>query len=128
MKSLAQTKQEVIASIDAAAAEIYDLKNAFAKAYSIKESQAAAYQAANYTGTVPAQIQSYADDAGITAQQAADNVLASAAQMHQLIDHVEAARLKKIQVANATTRNQLNSTAKPILDNLAAIYAQVKTL
>lgn len=61
--------------------------------YYLAERQAREYKAAGYSGTVPGSVQSWADVSGMTAQQAADDIIATADQWYGVLEVIRSARL-----------------------------------
>jgi hypothetical protein len=78
--------------------------------YQAAEADAQAFKAAGYSGTVPPGVKSWLDaktavGAGWTAQQCADDILATAASWRAAQDAIRANRLlRKLQVEAATTQ------------------------
>jgi len=80
--------------------------------YQLKREQAQAYKNAGYTGAVPALVQAEADATGSTPQQAADNILAVAAQWETLAAQIEKTRRQgKLQVDAVTLANLTDQAA-----------------
>lgn len=62
--------------------------------YQAAERDAKAYAAANFSGDVPSTVQAWADAAGFTPKQAAENILAEAAQYNAALNGIRAIRLQ----------------------------------
>lgn len=71
--------------------------------YAQAETDAQAYATAGYSGTVPASVQCWATAAGLTAQAAANNILATAAAWRTASQTMRAARLDHKAMAKAAT-------------------------
>jgi hypothetical protein len=69
--------------------------------YKNAEADALAYQAAGYQGTVPGGVASWATASGITAQDAADDILATAANWRGAMAQIRAERLLCKKLAEA---------------------------
>ena len=67
--------------------------------YQLAEQEAKAFQAAEFAGEVPASVQAWADAAGLSAQEAAEGILAKAAAWKTALYAVRAARLAGKQAA-----------------------------
>lgn len=90
--------------------------------YRDAQAEAQAYADAGYTGTVPSMVQSWADAASMTAQQAADDMLATAGQWTQVMQSIRAVRLVgKAAVDAAPAGANYMAVAQPYLDQLGAI-------
>lgn len=61
--------------------------------YYLAERQAREYKAAGYSGAVPGSVQSWADASGMTAQAAADDIIATADQWYGVLEVIRSARL-----------------------------------
>ena len=96
-------KDAAIAKIDADTDAINTaVVGSRAQEYELAEKHAQAYKDAGYTGTVPSSVQSWATAKTWTATQAADDILATAAQWRGAQAAIRAARLlRKEQVRNA---------------------------
>lgn len=114
--------QQLVTSIDAACAAVYAAPARFADEYKLREAQAQAYKDAGYTGPVPRQVAAYATPAGVTAQQAADTILAQAAALRGALDALGELRMRKIELATAP------DPAATHAEILAAIQAIAATL
>ncbi len=129
---LAASKADAAKAIDAEADAIYGavLGNRSAE-YMEAESDATAYKAAGYTGTVPAGVKSWVDAkaaAGITwtNQQAADDILATAAGWRSAKAAIRAARLaRKEQIKGASDAAAVATSLAAWKATAAAIRAQL---
>lgn len=91
--------------------------------YIMKYNEATAFQAANYTGTVPGLVQSEATATGDTAQAAADAIIAQYTAWATLAASIETVRrTAKIAVNAATTADEITTA----LTNATTGYAQIK--
>lgn len=85
------------------------------------ERDAQAYADAGYPAEVPASVQAWADAAGLTAQQAADDILATAAQWRTVLDQIRALRLQGKAAVTAAADADIETTAQSYIDQLDAI-------
>ena len=91
----APTKTELIKKIDADVDAIYgDAVGNRSLEYTTAEEQAQAYKDAAYAGTVPPFVASWVTASGLTAQAAADNILAQAVAWRGAVAVIRAQRLQ----------------------------------
>lgn len=104
VKKLALAKAAAIIKIDADADKIYgDVVGSKGEEYRSAEADAKAFITANYTGTAGSGVTSWATAKGWTNTQAADDILATAAQWRTAQAAIRASRLlRKEQVRAAT--------------------------
>lgn len=94
--------------------------------YTAAEAEATAYADAGYTGTVPASVASWATAKGWTAQQAADDINATAAAWRTAQAAIRAARLlRKEQARTAADLAALATTRAQWAGFVAAIREQL---
>lgn len=110
---VAERRQALADSIDAACAAIYTRVGRFAEEYKEREAQALAYQAAGYAGAVPRQVAAFATPAGVTPTYATDLILSQAAQLRGALSALGELRMRKHEVK-----------LLPLAD-AAAVHAQV---
>lgn len=125
-KDLAPIKEQFKADIDlvvgakrAAAVSKGDyLTEEYRRAYD----EALAYKTSGYTGIVPAAVQSWATASGMTAQLAADNIIATRASYMTLLDVTRDIRLAgKAAVDAAVTPDDLLAARASVDASLAAL-------
>jgi hypothetical protein len=93
--------------------------------YLLKQNQAAAFKAANYTGTVPGLVQAEADATDKAAKDACDDILAQYDLWCNLAAAIETARrTAKVAVSAATTVDAVNSAVSTAQAAFAQIEAQ----
>jgi hypothetical protein len=93
--------------------------------YLLKQNQAAAYKAANYTGTIPGLVQAEADATDKAAKDACDDILAQYDLWCNLAAAIETARrTAKVAVNAATTVDAVNSAVSTAQAAFAQIEAQ----
>lgn len=85
------------------------------------EEGARAFADAGYTGAVPSSVQSWADATGMTTQEAADDILATAQRWRDLLDQIRAVRLSGKAAIEAAAEADLQATAQTFIDQLKAI-------
>lgn len=94
--------------------------------YTVAETEATAYAGAGYTGTVPASVASWATAKGWTAQQAADDINATAAAWRTAQAAIRAARLlRKEQARTAASLADLSNVRAQWVGFVAAIRGQL---
>lgn len=119
--SLAVIKSDLSKQIDAAVLAIYDRPMALSKEYEARESAAAAFKAAGYTGPVPARLAGFATPAGLTPAAAADLVLSQAAQLRSALDSLSNLRMRKYEVNMAATEAEARAAHADIMARIAVI-------
>lgn len=123
--ALANARAARAAEIDAAVLAVFEKPNILGRVYERREAEARAYKAAGYTGTPGEYLANFATPAGLTAQAAADIVIAQADGLRQGQDDLEALRMKKNLVMRAATVQEADQTAVTILAQIKAIAAQL---
>jgi len=94
--------------------------------YQQAETEAAAYKAAGYTGTVPPSVQSWAEAKGWTAQQAADDILTVAAGWRQALYVLRDIRLKgKEAIRAGADEAAANAAADAASGQIKAVLSAV---
>lgn len=88
--------------------------------YTDAEQAAQAYADAGYTGTVPADVQSWASAKGWTATQAANDILAAAGQLRAAKSAIRAARLLRKEQIKAATDGAAVATSMTAWASFAA--------
>ncbi len=90
--------------------------------YMLKLEQARAYQAAGYAGAVPELIQAEADALGVTAQEAADLILATAAAWTAKAAQIERIRRgRKAEIEAAADVAAIEAARQAAITELAAV-------
>lgn len=109
--TIADVKANAIKQIDADVDAIYGAVVGNRQSeYDAADVAAQTYKAAGYAGTVPAMVQSWADAKAWTPKQAADDILATAANWRTAQANIRANRLAcKESVRNATTAETIES-------------------
>jgi len=94
--------------------------------YQQAETEAAAYKAAGYTGTVPPSVQSWDEAKGWTAQQAADDILTVAAGWRQALYALRDIRLKgKETIRAGADEAAANTAADAASGQIAAVLVAI---
>jgi len=106
-QQLASTQLALCVSIDAAADSAYvqiggPSPGRLAE-YQQANTDAQAYKSAGYSGTVPSTVQCWATAANLTPQQAADNIISTAAAWSNVLTGIRSARLIGKSNVNAAT-------------------------
>ncbi len=109
--ALAAKRAEFIQQIDSDVDAIYgQVVGNRAEEYRLAEDQATAFIAANYTGTVPSSVKSWADAKGWTAEMAANDIAQTAAQWRYAQALIRSNRLqRKEQLRTAIDFNAVNT-------------------
>ena len=93
-----------------------------AATYLLKADQATKYKAGNYQGAIPGLVQSEATARGISAQQAADDIIAEQARWVALATRVETIRRRgKETMKNATSPQEVETIRLQTINQLKAI-------
>jgi len=93
--------------------------------YQQAEADALAYKAAGYTGTVPATVACWVTASGMTAQAAADNIIATATAWIACLQTIRAARLLgKKAVTSAASIADAQAAADSAIADIKAVQAQ----
>lgn len=111
--------------IDAAVAKITARYAPYLEEYKTRETQARAFAAANFTGTVPQQVAAFATPAGLTAQVATLTIIGQADALRTASDLLGVQRMRKYEVMRATTAAQARAAHSDVLATIAAIGAQI---
>ena len=122
----AQFLAQMITAIDNKAATIYQNWTRFEAEYNARKAAAQAYKDAGYKGEVSTYITSFAIPAGLDNKAAADLILAQAAGLQKLQDHLAALRMRKYGLKQqGLTLAQMQDLADAILkemDDLMEAY------
>lgn len=125
--AIASTREDLVKQIDADTDSLYAavIGNRAAE-YTVAETEATAYAGAGYTGAVPASVASWATAKGWTAQQAADDINATAAAWRTAQAAIRAARLlRKEQARTAADLAALNTVQAQWAGFVAVIRGQL---
>ncbi len=125
-QQLAAIQPQLCAQIDATADQVYIAIGGPSPGrlaeYQQAKADALAYQAAGYSGTVPATIQCWATASNITAQAAAQSVLTTATQWEGALTAIRSARLLgKSAVTAAVTTIAAQSAALAAIAQIQAV-------
>jgi hypothetical protein len=120
---LAAAKSALVLGIDANVDAIYRaVVGDRSDEYQAAREQALTYQQGGYTGTAPACVASWAQAKGWSAQQAADDILATATAWETLRDNIRAARLLAKELARtASDASALQTVATDWASTLAQL-------
>ena len=122
----AATRTALCTQIDDAVAAIYTRHTRFSDEYTLRLSQAQAYKDAGYTGAVPEQVAAYATPAGVTAQAAADLIIAQAAALSAAIAQLGVLRMRKYEVKAAASVADAEAIATSVLAAISAVSDALK--
>ena len=93
--------------------------------YTLAANQAQAYADGGYNGTAPEAVQAWADAAGMSAQAATDDILATRQTYNAALEKVRRIRLTaKQQVAQVTTARAAFDAAETSISDLDAVAPQ----
>lgn len=123
LPTLADVQTSQCMHIDAAADQVYVAIGGPSPGrlaeYRQANDDATAYKAAGYSGTVPETVQCWATAQNWTAQQAADDILATAAAWESVLVAIRSARLGgKAAVSAATTIDAANTAAQTAIASI----------
>lgn len=127
-EQLGNIQLDLCASIDAAADSAYiqiggPSPGRLAE-YQQANTDAQAFKAAGYTGTVPPTVASWVTASGMTAQAAADNIIATATAWIAVLEAIRDARLVgKKSVNDATTVTDAQAAASAAIANIQKVAA-----
>ena len=115
-------KNQIDQACGAKRAAVVSLGEYIAEEYRLAYDDALAYKAAAYTGTVPSGVQSWATASGMTANVAADDIIATRTTYMSLLDAIRAIRLAgKAAVDAATTPDAILAAVDAVHTGLAAL-------
>ena len=106
---------ELAKSIDSAVEAVYAQYTRFEVEYLEREKQALAYKAAGYTGEMPQQVAAFATPANKTGKQAADIIIAQAAQLRGALAALGVLRMRKFEIRACTTTEAAQAKATEII-------------
>jgi hypothetical protein len=109
--------------IDKAVIAVYEKPTVLGDEYKLRESEAAAYKAAGYTGTVPDLISGFATPAMMSPQAATDLILSQAAQLRGALKQLGNLRMQKYAVTAAATDELAKATFDSTMSSITAIAA-----
>lgn len=112
--------------IDDAVAAIYGRFTRFQLEYTERETQAQAYKDAAYTGDVPPRVAEFATPAGMPARNAADLILAQAANLRTAQSALSALRMRKYELMHAATATAAQAALNEIMGEINTVGAGVK--
>jgi hypothetical protein len=107
--------------IDDAVATVYGRFTRFAIEYEEREAQAQAFKVGGYAGAPPPRVAEFATPAGKSGQEAADLILAQAAQLRDAQGQLSALRMRKYEVLRAATDAEAREALDAILAGVRAI-------
>jgi hypothetical protein len=93
--------------------------------YKLREAQAVAYKAAEYSGDVPSQVAAFQVASGMTPQAATDTILAQAAAFRGALEALELRRMRKFEVDAMTDAAAIQAKAAQICGEIKAIAAML---
>lgn len=125
-QQLAQLQTQLCAQIDATADQVYIAIGGPSPGrlaeYQQAGADAASYKAAGYTGTVPATVACWVTASGMDAKDAADNIIATAAQWVGALEAIRAGRLiGKASVTKAADVASAQAAADAAIANVQAV-------
>ncbi len=108
-------------AIDKAVIAVYEKPTVLGDEYKLRESEAEAYKAAGYTGTVPELIAGFATPAMMSPQAATDLILYQAAQLRGALKQLGNLRMQKYAVSAAATDELAQATFDSTMSSISAI-------
>ncbi len=123
---LEQKCTTLIEAVDNRASAIYSHWTRFASEYQARLQAAEAYRDAGYTGEVSKYIASFADPAGLDYKTATNLIFIQAQGLQKLQDELAAQRMRKYEIKNATTVEQMQAAYDDILRVMASLEEAYK--
>lgn len=114
-------KTKLSTMIDSAVMNIYSRPANLSEEYKLREAAALAYEAAGYTGVVPARITSFAVSAGLSVTEATNRVLTQAALYRDALEKLGDLRMKKYAIQRATTEVEANAIMAATMEAIVTI-------
>lgn len=123
---LEQQRATLIEAVDNRASAIYSHWTRFASEYQARLQAAEAYRDAGYTGEVSKYIASFADPAGLDYKTATNLIFIQAQGLQKLQDELAAQRMRKYEIKNAITVEQMQAAYDDILRVMASLEEAYK--
>lgn len=113
--TLEQTKQAAVKLINDEAAKAYNSKDRFVQEYTVRETEALAFKAANYEGDVPRQVAAFATPAGLEPKAATDLIIAQATKLREAFNKIGELRMRAYELQQLETEFDVNERAAQIV-------------
>ena len=123
--SLAVVKAELIAAVDDMISAIYSRFTRFETEYVQREAAARAFVAGGYQGDAGMWVTAFANNAGMSAAQAADLIIGQADALRAALAQLGAQRMRKYGIAAAATAEVAQAVHDDITGQAAAIAASL---
>lgn len=123
---LEKQRTTLIEAVDNRASEIYSHWTRFVIEYQARLQAAEAYRDAGYTGEVSKYIASFADPAGLDYKTATNLIFIQAQGLQKLQDELAAQRMRKYEIKNAATVEQMQAAYDDILRVMASLEEAYK--
>lgn len=121
--SLAAFKDELVARVDDTIGAIYSRFTRFETEYVQREAAARAFVAGGYLGDAGVWVTAFANNAGMSATQAADLIIGQADALRAALVQLGAQRMRKYGIAVAATAEAAQAVHDDITNQAAAIAA-----
>lgn len=122
-KTLAEVKAELALTIDDTVASIYGRFDRFSGEYLEREAQAKAFKDGGYIGEAGIWVRQFAIPAGKTDREAADLIIAQAAQLRGAREQLAALRMRKYEIMAASTKKIAQQKSDDIMTGIGAVVA-----
>lgn len=122
---LAAEQAALVEAVNSRAAAIYSEWAKFELEYRARESAALAYQATEFKGEPGIYITSYAEQAHLSNQQAAEAIIAQSAALRAAQEQLAALRMRKFEIERATTIESARTIASDIISAMDQVAAAV---
>ncbi len=123
--TLAATKEALIAAVDDRIGAIYSRFTRFETEYVQREAAARAFVAGGYQGDAGVWVLAFANNAGMSAAQAADLIIGQADALRNALVQLGAQRMRKYGIAAAATAEAAQAVHDDITGQAAAIAANL---
>lgn len=120
---LAQLKSNLTPKVDTLVSEVYTKFTRFSLEYAEREAAALAFANGGYVGDAGPWVMAFANNAGKTAQQAADIIIAQANQLREALVALAAQRMRKYSIVAAADAVAAQAMFDDITSEVEAIAA-----
>lgn len=121
--SLSDLQTQLSTNIDAVVAAVYNRWTRFDQEYVARETAARAFAAAGYEGECSVWVTSFAEPAGLSAQVAADRIIAQADALRGALEQLGVQRMRKYEIQAAVTAQAARAAHDSIVGEVTVIEA-----
>ena len=123
---LDDVKKSLVADIDNTVASVYSTWTRFQAEYQAREAAAQSFKDGGYQGDPGAWVSAYATAAGLSNQQATDNILAQANALNGALATIGAQRMRKYSILSAADAATAQSVHDDIVSKIKAAVAALQ--